>query len=75
VIVWEGEYTYWDQNREKRPIASRIAFLLELVPKLITIKRNIPVEAIQDQILRHTEVLVNIRQAYRIKERLNEDSR
>ncbi|KAL5320366.1 hypothetical protein ACEPPN_011167 [Leptodophora sp. 'Broadleaf-Isolate-01'] len=58
ISVWEGEYACFDQVRHQRPVVARIAYLLELVPKLMTVERRTHISSIRDQILRHTETLV-----------------
>ena len=58
VTIWSGEHNCYDLVRLQRPLVARLEFLLELVPKLLTVDRKTSVTSIQDLILRHTEVEV-----------------
>ena len=58
VTIWNGDHTCQDETRQDRPLVTRMSYLLELVPKLLTIDRKTLTGVIQDQILCATEVLV-----------------
>jgi len=73
ITVWEGEHTCFDSIREKRPLVARVQYLLELIPKLMTVDRKTPVRTIQDQILRHTETMVQEQLLYKVKKLLTDD--
>ena len=75
ITVWNGEHTCFDQVRYQRPAVARIEYLLELVPKLLTVERKTHISSIRDQILRHTEIVVQDQLLYRLKRLLTEDSK
>jgi hypothetical protein len=51
-----------------------MAYLLELVPKLLTVDYKTPTRVIQDQILRATKVLVQEQQCRILRNKLTKDT-
>ncbi len=74
VTVWENEHTCFDRVRLQRPLVARVSYLLELIPKLMTVERKTAISSIRDQILRHTEILVQDQLLYKVRRLLTEDS-